>query len=207
MIDHLVYVTHDLAATTALLEVALHVTFSDVGRHLNRGTMNRLLRIGPNTYLELLAADPSADPNLQPRWMGTDGLPVTTSGRLTRWAWAVTDGAILTGEDGQPITNQPFEAGSRTRADGSTLHWKLTDPGATPLISPQPFLIDWLGGSTPAHNLPDQGVVLQRLAVSGPNVSNLATLGGSAGLSFHNSSTANLTATLIGPQGQRVILT
>lgn len=166
MIDHLVYATKDLPLTLNLLQDALGTTFSTGGCHPNRGTLNHLLKIGPNTYLELLAVDPDNTNTPPPRWMGIDLLPKNTTGRLTRWARAVT--SALPPEQ---LNNINFEAGSRRTTDGSLLEWRLSDPGSSPLISAAPFYIDWLGQPSPAERLPQSGCRLLKLTVSGPDVS------------------------------------
>ena len=161
MIDHLVYCCHDIDVATRLVEGALGVKMSPGGRHPRRGTVNRLLRIGPHTYLELLAIDPTNTDVKPPRWMGIDLLPPSSPGRLTRWALAVTDGAAPPTRNAFP----PFEAGRRRLADGSLLRWRLTDPGADPLVTTRPFLIDWEGEPSPAQRLPEVGCKLHALRI------------------------------------------
>ncbi|NJC27757.1 VOC family protein [Neolewinella antarctica] len=207
MIDHLVYLTHDLGRAAAHIEAALGVKFSPGGRHLTRGTMNKLLRIGPKTYLELLAVDPDTEAPAGGRWMGMDLLPKISSGRLARWAWAVTDGRYPMAATGVPLDAGPFEAGSRALPDGTTLEWQLTDPGTAPLVRARPFLIDWLGHPTPAERLPEVGCRLVKLLVGGPGVDGLRGLRAGGGtVTYANRPAAILEATLTGPGGRIVLI-
>lgn len=59
-VDHLVVAAAGLDAGTAWLEAHLGVPLAPGGRHAAMGTHNRLLRLGPRLYLELIAIDPDA---------------------------------------------------------------------------------------------------------------------------------------------------
>ncbi|MFM7460122.1 MAG: VOC family protein, partial [Burkholderiales bacterium] len=61
-LDHLVVGCADLARGAAWLERFLGVTLGPVGQHALMGTHNRLLSLGPDCYLELIAIDPAAPP-------------------------------------------------------------------------------------------------------------------------------------------------
>lgn len=178
MIDHLVYLVHDLDEAAAKLGKALGVTFSPGGRHLHRGTKNVLLRIGPKTYFELMAIDPDNSEFSGDRWMGADHLPAGVFGRLSRWGLQV-DGANM-GAKAQLLEDQTpgagvIQPGSRQLASGKMLRWQLTDPG-TEAVRALPFLIDWCGDPTPAEHLPEVGCQLLSLQVSSPNVAIIASL-------------------------------
>ena len=208
MIDHLVYATHQPDRAAALIERELGVTFSPGGRHPERGTVNRLLRLGDRTYLELLAPDATNPHVSPPRWMGVDHVDAATTGRLTRWAWAVTKGAAPT-PPGAPGDQSfgPLEAGSRALADGTTLRWSLTDPGASPLIKAHPFLIDWLGQPTPATRLADGGCRLESLTVYAPEPALLSWLNAPGlPLRYAYYPKVRLEAIITNDRGRKVIL-
>jgi hypothetical protein len=57
VLDHLVVVTPDLAATTAGVEAALGVRQSVGGRHVGRGSANTLLALGNGAHLEIVGRD------------------------------------------------------------------------------------------------------------------------------------------------------
>ena len=203
MIDHLVYCCHDIDGATRYVEGALGVTVSPGGRHLNRGTLNRLLRIGPRTYLELLAVDPANHDVPSPRWMGVDLLPKSVPGQLTRWAIAVN-----AADPPRPAADPaPFKPGQRQLADGTLLRWRLTDPGIAPLVDPNPFFIDWLGQPPPAERLPDQACVLTHLSVGGEDTQHLVQFStGRTQVEAVPTSTPFLKAFLQSPKG-RIVLT
>lgn len=202
MIDHLVYATNDLPKSAAILEQALGATLTVGGRHPNRGTLNYLLKIGPATYLELLAIDPENTTAPPPRWMGIDLLPPNTTGRLTRWARAVTDGI-----DEKQLANIDFEAGSRRTTDGHLLEWRLSNPGSTPLISAAPFYIDWLGKPSPAERLPESGCRLTRFIICGPTAPTTIFTDEKEFLTLHpNHTPARLEATIVGPAGTVILV-
>lgn len=155
MLDHIVYLVPDLKAAVARLS-ALGLPFSPGGRHLQRGTHNALLRLGPRSYLELLAPDPDSTIP-PPRWMGIDlgQLP-----RISRWAVHaganISQKAILLGK------HTAVQSGQRQLPGGELLRWQLTDPGSSPATEVLPFLIDWGGADSvhPCDSLPDRGVTL-----------------------------------------------
>ena len=70
--DHLVLAARDLDRGGAWLEDRLGVALTAGGRHSRMGTHNRLLSLGENFYLELIAIDPQAPPPDRPRWFGLD---------------------------------------------------------------------------------------------------------------------------------------
>ncbi|MEL7161553.1 MAG: VOC family protein [Bacteroidota bacterium] len=171
MIDHLVYLVHDLEGRAAQIGAALGVSFTTGGRHLDRGTRNSLLRLGDRTYLELLAVDPNNTDIKPPRWMGIDLLPPNSQGKLSRWALhagaeigpsarALAEVAPAAGE---------VQPGSRALPAGGTLRWQLTNPLSEPLVRSLPFLLDWQGGITPPEMLPDVGCSLRELRVTTPH--------------------------------------
>lgn len=143
MIDHLVFATPDLDATTADLRERLGVTAMAGGKHLGAGTHNALIGLGGGAYLEVIGPDPDQDAPASPRPFGIDALGAA---RLVTWAVRVDDidararAAVDAGYDPGPVL--PL---SRELPDGGRLEWRLTfGSGHDGLV---PFLIDW--GSTP----------------------------------------------------------
>jgi hypothetical protein len=140
--------------------------------------------------------------------MGMDFLPPDSAGRLSRWALAVSvdieEKALLL-EELLPGAGTVQE-GSRALDNGDTLRWLLTDPGSSPAIRTLPFLIDWLGGPTPAARLPDSGCSLSMLKISLPAPESLQKITGQGELfSFENSPQERLEATITGPAGVLLI--
>ena len=190
MLDHLVYVVADLEAAVAHF-ATLGLPLSPGGRHMIHGTHNVLLRLGPRSYLEVLAVDPDT-PILPPRWMGID---LGTLPRLSRWA--VHAGATSFAE-------RDWQTGTRQLPDGRELRWQLTDPGTAPATVVRPFLIDWSDSPThPAETLPEVGVELVELRLSCPDAEAVNAYLERYGVPWRAVSAAEprIEATLRGPRG------
>lgn len=71
-LDHLVIGAADLDTGREYLEDLLGVKTEAGGRHDTIGTHNRLLRLGDDQYLELIAIDPDAPPPDRPRFFALD---------------------------------------------------------------------------------------------------------------------------------------
>jgi len=162
-LDHLAIACRDLWAGCDWAQAALGVPFGPGGRHARFGTHNRLLGLGPDLYLEVIAPDPDAAPFEGPRWFGLDTPPPVP--RLANWIVAVADmdaaRAVADPDTGPPI--------DLARGD---LTWRLTVPkdGHLPHGGGAPTLIEWGAGSRhPAATLPDSGVRLRRLEVMHPD--------------------------------------
>ena len=145
MVDHLVYGVPELEAGMDAVEELFGVRPAPGGRHPHLGSHNALLSLGPTTYLEVVAPDPSLSRPDEGTVFGLD--KVTESGLVT-WALRREDieegakAAAATGTDLGPVLE-----GARDRTDGVRLTWKLTDPYAMPMNGLVPFLIAW--GDTP----------------------------------------------------------
>lgn len=167
-LDHLVYVVPDLEKAMLSLEALLGVPFSYGGRHLQQGTHNALLRIGPAAYLELLAIDPENTAIAPPRWMGVDEVK---NPQLTRWALRSPkmerDCRILQNID--PAMGH-LQAGQRQKSNGKLLQWQLSMPLPRPAVELLPFYIDWSAGTHPAEDLP-QHCQIQELRATHPQAS------------------------------------
>ena len=165
MFDHLVYLVADLNEAVRWFSDR-GIPVSPGGRHLTRGTHNALVRLGPRSYLELLAVDPDTHISA-PRWMGID-LPAPLP-RISRWA--VHAGAKIT-EQARLLGSHPeVQAGERRLPSGKTLRWRLSDPGTAPAVDVLPFLIDWGGPEAPhpTDALPEVGVELETLRLLHPD--------------------------------------
>ncbi|MCP9237511.1 VOC family protein [Lewinella sp. JB7] len=171
MLDHLVYCVPDLEEATERFSL-LGLSPSVGGRHPDRGTHNCLLRLGPRSYLELLAPDPAATV-APPRWMGIDLLNGPTVSR-----WAVNAGADIITKAKLLGKDTRIQTGERRLPNGDTLRWRLTDPGTHPAVSVLPFLIDWGGAQAvhPTDALPDVGLRLTELRLYHPTPESLTPL-------------------------------
>lgn len=145
-IDHLVYATPDLDATTKEIRDGWGIEPTVGGSHEGMGSRNVLLGLGGSTYLEVIGPDAGQGDPPGPRPFGIDEI---TEPRLVTWAagvphldlwieWARSRGV----DPGDAFLMQ------RTTPDGRVLEWRLTMP---PLEGDGvlPFLIEW-PGPTPA---------------------------------------------------------
>lgn len=156
VLDHLVVAASDLDAGAAWLETRLGVPLAAGGRHAAMGTHNRLLRLGPKRYLELIAIDPAAPPPGRPRWFGLDDpalqARLAEHPRLIHWVARVDDVDALA----------DTEILDMARGD---YRWRIAVPpdGHLPGDGLLPSLIEWLCMLHPADSLPEQGCALMKL--------------------------------------------
>jgi len=176
----------DLDQGTAWLEDRVGVALAAGGRHARMGTHNRLLGLGENLYLELIAIDPLAPPPGRPRWFELDRSQDLPSGRprLVHWVARCED---IRSEAGASIENLG-EILSMERGD---YRWRITVPpdGHLPGAGLVPTLIQWDVPFHPAGRLPESGCRLMKLEGYHPEPavvrSSLAVLGLASRLDVH----------------------
>jgi hypothetical protein len=162
-LDHLAICATNLAVGTDWAEALLGVSLAPGGEHPLMGTHNRLLSLGGDAYLEIIAINPVAPHPAHARWFDLDrfsGPP-----RLTNWIVAVDD---LPGA----LAMAPLGTGEITNLSRGDLSWQMAIPpdGCLPFNGASPALIKWLGAAHPASRLPDQGVRLVELQIEHPDV-------------------------------------
>ena len=166
LVDHLVLIVPDLDATCARLAGGHGIQPVVGGRHPADGTRNRLVRLGPATYLEILAIDPAADPGVRsPRG---ELVAATPCDRLHEVLLHVADFDAMVD---QVTANDPFEVtgvfrGGRERLDGSRVEWRRAEMRAA-AGAPLPDVIDWITPH-PATSLPVQAS-LEELTLTVPD--------------------------------------
>lgn len=197
-LDHLAVACCGLAEGVAAVEAALGVPLAPGGEHATMGTHNRLLSLGPEEYLEVIAINPDAPPPGHPRWFDLDrfaGAP-----RLANWICRTEDLAGCLGQS--PGAGLPMEL---ARGD---LRWSMAVPesGILPFDNRFPALIQWHGTAHPAARLPDRGVRLVALEIAHPDAPGLraalAPLVDDPRLSIRSGATA-MHATFATPAGER----
>lgn len=162
-LDHLVIVAPTLEAGDRFVSQRLGVELQPGGCHALMGTHNKLLRLGPLFYLEVIAINPAAPPPDRPRWFGLDGLPHNLSPRLAHWV-AKTDTLKRLGPMFAEVVGevQPMSRGA--------LRWDITilADGRLPMEGAAPSLIQWVQPVHPATMLEDKGCSLQMLDIFHP---------------------------------------
>ncbi len=162
-LDHLAIAASSLDVST--LERVLGVPLAGGGKHTRMGTHNRLLRLGSDAYLELIAPDPEGIPPERPRWFALDAPTMQAllaeGPRLVHWV-----ARVLTTE----LPPLPFDVGPWESFQRGDLSWQLTvrGDGALPADGVVPSLICWGGPAHPAARLPDAGVTLEGLELEHP---------------------------------------
>src|SRR5690606_18671603 len=91
LIDHLVVTAPDLDTGAAWVKSLLGVEPVPGGGHAAMGTHNRLLKLGPSSYLEVIAVNPAAPAPTRPRWFALDELEPGEPPRLATWVVRTTD--------------------------------------------------------------------------------------------------------------------
>ncbi|MFI9813255.1 VOC family protein [Saccharothrix variisporea] len=163
-IDHVLYAAPSLEAAVDDLADRLGVRAAGGGQHPGAGTHNRLLGLGPHTYLEVIAPDPTQPEPASPRPYGVDGV---TSGRVVGWALTVDDiDAAVARARSRGFDPGDVIEGQRRTPDGELLRWRLTANARTAGVVP--FLIDWGATPHPARSAP-AGLTLVSLHVEHPD--------------------------------------
>lgn len=199
-LDHLAIACTTLAEGAAAVEAALGLPLAPGGQHAHMATHNRLMSLGPDLYLEVIAPDPALPRPTWPRWFDLDRF--TGPPRLTNWICATDDLDAA-------LADAPAGAGRPTALARGDFRWRMAVPetGILPFDNRFPALIQWEGAAHPAPRLPDQDARLIRLEVAHPDAPALrAAL---AGLSDPRvvilDGPPALRATLATPHGERVL--
>jgi hypothetical protein len=207
-LDHLVMAAADLDAGREYLEDMLGVRIESGGRHDSVGTHNRLLRLGDDQYLEVIAIDPSAAPPARPRWFALDDpamqAAIRSVPRLVTWV-------ARTSDIDKAAARAPYkdlEIRDMARAD---LRWRMTFTADGRLLGEGvlPLLIEWQAEPMPPQRLPDAGCALKRFVVQTPQAQRVQRVLEDLGLEsvqVEHSVQTSLAATLTTPGRGEVIL-
>lgn len=160
-LDHITVIAPSLEIGASFIYRALGVSTEAGRNHPGMGTHNRLLSLGADTYLEVIAIDPAAPPPARPRWFGLDGLTGASRPRLAAWVANTDDIAAL---------SVP-ELGVVETMHRESVSWQmtLTADGSIPLLGAAPALIQRPPGVHPASRLQDVGCRLRRLVIHHPS--------------------------------------
>jgi hypothetical protein len=203
-VDHLVVTRLELESGINDLERLTGIRPAAGGRHHDWGSHNALLSLGASTYLEVISPDPQSRIPLESR---PAVFTRPGSGMVNGWVAKCDDidrAIAVSHELGHPLG--PALHGRRERADGTMLHWTLTDPLIRRFDGLLPILIDWGGSPHPASTAPT-GCRLTGLDLCHPEAETLSKVLGRLGLPMtveHGASPAIL-ATIETPRGMITI--
>jgi hypothetical protein len=202
--DHLIVAAATLEQGEDFIESRTGARPQRGGKHVAMGTHNSVLKLGPRTYLEVIAIDPDGIAPARARWFELDRpemqAQLRASPRLVNWA--ARTGDVEGARRAFPVDPGPAHAMSR-----GEFHWHITipDDGHLPGGGVLPTLIKWPDAQHPTDAMPDARVRLATLAAShpapGPTRTVLASLGLSEALQITYAATIRLAAMLHTPRG------
>ena len=208
-LDHIAVIAPDLATGGAWVRRVLGVEPPAGGKHPEMGTHNRLLGLGPDAYLEVIAVDPEAPRPPHRRWFGLDDREAVArhwqaGRRLRGYVARCTDLAATIG--GQIET---FGAPMRISRGDRDWVFAVRADGALPGDGALSCLIDWGERGTPASTMTDFQLRLQNLLVETPDPAAVHAALDALGMvrkpEIRRGREVRLTATIATPQGVRVL--
>ena len=201
VLDHLVVTTPTLEMGVERVESTLGVSMDGGGDHVAMGTHNRLLSMGPEDYVEVIAVNPLASSPGRPRFFDLDTPRVAP--RLTNWVLRVDDLPAA-------LARAPEGVGEGLALARGPYSWCMAVPadGKLPFDGLFPSLICWQSPH-PAPAIPEAGVRLLELVLSHPDADTLAAA--LAGLGFADervrieTGAPGLAARLSTPSGEKTL--
>lgn len=199
-IDHFAVSCESLSQGIEYVADCLEIIPTVQGAHPKMGTHNRLLSLGPDIYLEVIAIDPEAPAPSFSRWFDLDrfsGVP-----RLTNWICSTSDLRLA-------LHDAPENAGHPVMFERDKYRWEIAvpDDGCLPFDGCFPAFIQWYGGAHPAPDLPDVGCRLRNVSIGHPKCDalreSLTAFQMPANVLFETTKAAALTLTLETPSGER----
>ena len=173
-LDHIVVACADLDQGTAWVRSALGVDVAAGGRHAAMGTHNRLLRLGPRAYLEIIAIDPDAPTPGRLRWFNLDHPATRERAAHAPFVatWVVRSVDIAAAVSRVPVL------GDVLSLSRGPYRWQIAVPtdGGLPFDGVLPAVIQWDGDAHPADALADVGCALLGLSVTHPRADELQRL-------------------------------
>lgn len=207
-LDHLVVTAPNLKSGVQWVRDALGVTPELGGKHPRMGTHNCLLRLGEQTYLEVISPDPNAPDPGRPRWFALDRMKPDASAQLAAWV-------VRTGNIEQAVSVAGEALGTVEPMERGDLSWLITvaDSGLLPLGGIAPVLIEWRTPIHPATGLRDSGCRLLQLDLYHPEPARVERMLQAIGLDGHKlrlrpsgeCAATRLVATVQTPDGVRTL--
>ena len=137
------------------------------------GTHNRLLKLGPRVYLELIAIDPGAVAS-RSRWFDLDCPAVQRRAREQPFllTWVASTTSIV-----EAVVQVP-DLGEVISAARDQLAWRITVPadGRLQFSGVLPAVIEWEGEAHPCNTMQESGCELVELRLSHPAATSIVPM-------------------------------
>jgi len=166
-LDHLVIAAATLDEGADFVRERLGVEIGPGGAHPLMGTHNRLMRLGDNAFLEVIAIDPDAPDPGRARWYALDDpemqAQLRSGPRLITWVVRALD---IVGA----VQSVAISVGEVTSVSRGNFSWRLTVPrdGRLPGGGVIPHMIEWDCGARPWEDMAEAGCDLERLVLAHP---------------------------------------
>lgn len=201
-LDHLVFATPDLRETVGEFATATGIRPVDGGRHLELGTRNYLVALGPASYLEIVGPDVE---NPQPLGTAPFGVDRLTRPRLLTWCVRPPDLEVaVDAARGAGVDFGEIRSVGRVTPAGVALSWRVAANDPPPYDGVVPFLVDWGQMRRPATGLPT--VELLSFQATHPQPAAIESVTAALGISLIvTPGPPSLESTVAGPAGTYVI--
>jgi hypothetical protein len=167
-LDHLVVAARTLDEGARFIREKLGVDIPLGGRHERMGTHNRVMRLGRESFLEVIAVDPEGRNPPRPRWYGLDDPAMRARLQYgpSLITWVIRTPDIVAAVDAAAIP-----LGTITRVSRGALSWRLTvpDDGHMPGGGTIPHVIEWDEALRPWESMADLGCSLAALTLADPD--------------------------------------
>ncbi|OED42964.1 hypothetical protein AB833_04960 [Chromatiales bacterium (ex Bugula neritina AB1)] len=166
-LDHLVIGAASLKQGVDYVKNKLGVDVPYGGAHMKMGTHNHLMRLGNNTFLEIIAVNNETEPPVSPRWYGLDDpfikQKIVIEPVLLTWV-------VNTKSIDELMRNSAFSTGSAERISRGALSWYFGLPEDGRLLGGGmlPYAIEWQSDIHPSLNMADLGCALRQLEIYHP---------------------------------------
>ena len=168
VLDHLVVAARTLDEGEAWLKTRLRRDLVPGGAHPGFGTHNRLLRLGDDCYLELIAADPAQTTTRLLFGLEQQAVARALADQplLLHTVFRVVAPQVLD----HVLPRLDYDPGVPTAMSRGELRWRITIPsqGRPAGDGLLPTIIDWGDTHHPCTRLPDSGVALAAMHLRGP---------------------------------------
>jgi hypothetical protein len=151
-LDHIVIAAANLQEGADYVNKKLGIEIPAGGRHEMMGTHNRVMSLGSNIYLEVIAIHPDMKVPGYPRWFGLDDPHVRESlkggPRLLTWAVNCDDLDHVVENSGVPL-------GEVKEAKRDDLEWRvaISEDGRLPGAGFIPLCIQWMVDFHPSQRM------------------------------------------------------